>query len=298
MSFPVGGSWRQIDFVSAAIGFMGANGATARTTDGGASWQLMSGVQDCPVIFGMDFRDSQIGLAGGEKVFNDPGPGIFKTTDAGLTWLRKFPQSANDILWLDSNTAAATVSTSIYRSTDAGETWTLASNQLSTGLLDLTLSPNGMITGVSGKGDVWRSTDGGFNWTQTFVGIGALPSSWAVSFFDDQTGMFVGQTGFIYTTADGGLIWTQINRGIGVSFYDIQMFDDDAGLAVGDNGYFIRTSNGGADWTTDKLKSPGKFSDARKACERLILSMLILPSPQVRAAWYLKRRIAVRPGNR
>src|SRR6266545_2254413 len=234
-------------------------GATARTTDGGATWQLMSGVQECPVIFGMDFRDAQVGLAGGEKIFNDPGPGIFKTTDSGTTWVRKFPDSANDVVWLDSNTAVATVGVSIYRSTNAGETWTLTPAQIPTGLLDLTVLPNGFIEGVAGQGDIWRSTDGGFNWTQTLDGIGALPAPWAVSFFDNATGMTVGQTGFNYKTTDGGVTWTQINRGIGVSFYDIQMFDDNAGLAVGDNGYFIRTTNGGAHWTTGKLEVTGQI---------------------------------------
>ena len=258
-NFPVGGSWNEIDFVSATIGFVGANGAIARSTDGGARWQLMSGYPDCPVIFGMDFRDAQMGLAGGEKVFNDPGPGIFKTTDAGATWVRKHPDSANDVVWLDSNTAVATVGVSIYRSTNAGDSWTLASGQISTGLLDLTVLPNGCIAGVSGQGDVWRSTDGGFNWTQTFAGIGALPSIWAISFFDSQIGMVVGQTGFIYKTTDGGLTWTQLNRGIGVSFYDLQMFDDNAGLAVGDNGYVIRTIDGGMHWATGKLEVTGQI---------------------------------------
>jgi photosystem II stability/assembly factor-like uncharacterized protein len=257
--FPVGGSWREIDFVSATTGFMGANGAAARSTDGGATWQLMAGVQECPVIFGMDFVDAQTGLAGGEKIFNDPGPGIFKTTDSGATWVRKFADSANDVVWLDSNIAVATVATSIYRSTNAGENWTPAPGQISSGLLDLTVLPNGFIAGVSANGDVWRSTDGGFNWTQTFDGIGALPSPWAISFFDNQTGMVVGQTGFIYKTTDGGITWTQLNRGIGVSFYDLQMFDDNAGLAVGDNGYFIRTTSGGANWTTGKLEVTGQI---------------------------------------
>ena len=83
-NFPNGGSWRQIDFVSASVGFMGSNGATARTIDSGATWTLMSGFPDCPVIYGMDFRDAQVGLAGGNRVSGkDAGPGIFKTTDAG-----------------------------------------------------------------------------------------------------------------------------------------------------------------------------------------------------------------------
>jgi photosystem II stability/assembly factor-like uncharacterized protein len=259
-NFPNGGSWRQIDFVSASIGFMGSNGATTRTTDAGATWTLMSGFPDCPVIYGMDFRDAQVGLAGGEKVSgNDPGPGIFKTTDAGVTWVRKFSQSANDVLWLNGTTTAiATLGFSIYRSTDAGETWSEISSQISTGFIKMTLLPNGMIVGVSGQGDAWRSADGGFNWTQTLVGLGALPASWNVSFFDNQLGAIVGQSGFIFKTTDGGLTWAMLNNGIGgVEFRDLEMFDESAGLAVGDDGYFLRTANGGTRWETGRLQVTG-----------------------------------------
>jgi photosystem II stability/assembly factor-like uncharacterized protein len=258
-NFPNGGSWRQIDFVSASVGFMGSNGATARTMDSGATWTLMSGFPDCPVIYGMDFRDAQVGLAGGEKVSgNDPGPGIFKTTDAGVTWVRKFSQSANDVLWLNGTTAIATIGFSIYRSTNAGETWSEISGQISTGFLKMTLLPNGTIVGVSGQGDAWRSADGGFNWTQTLVGLGALPTSWNVSFFDNQLGAIVGQSGFIFKTTDGGLTWAMLNNGIGgVEFRDLEMFDESAGLAVGDDGYFLRTSNGGTRWETGRLQVTG-----------------------------------------
>ncbi len=113
----------------------------------------------------------------------DGGPGIFKTTDAGVTWIRKFLQSANDVLWLSDTTAIAIVGGSIYRSTDAGETWSAISNQIFTGLDEMPLLPNGTIVGVSDAGDAWRNVDGGFNWTRTLVGMGALPASWNVSFF-------------------------------------------------------------------------------------------------------------------
>jgi photosystem II stability/assembly factor-like uncharacterized protein len=258
-NFPLGGSWYHIDFVSPTVGFMGSNGATVRTTDGGTTWTLRSGSPSCPVMYGMDFRDSLMGLCGGDRVSTtDGGPGIFKTTDAGATWVRKFSQSANDVLWLNNTTAVAVVGVSIYRSTDSGETWTSISNQISTGFGQMALLPNGTIVGVSLSGDAWRSTDGGFNWTRTLVGIGALPASWNVSFFDDQLGAIVGQGGFIYKTTDGGLTWAMLNNGIGgVSFYDLEMFDDNAGLAVGDNGYFLRTSNGGASWDTGRLQVTG-----------------------------------------
>jgi photosystem II stability/assembly factor-like uncharacterized protein len=255
---PAGGSWYHIDFVSASVGFMSGNGV-ARTSDGGATWSQMSGYPDCPVMYGMDFRDAQMGLAGGDRVSTtDGGPGIFKTIDAGATWVRKFSQSANDLLWLENTTAIATVGTSIYRSTDAGETWSPISNQISTGLGDMSVLPNGTIVGVSDSGDAWRSTDGGLNWTRTLAGLGALPASWGVSFLDNQIGAIVGQGGFIFKTTDGGLTWAMLNRGIGgVSFYDLEMFDDSAGLAVGDDGYFLRTADGGNHWDTSRLQVSG-----------------------------------------
>ena len=256
-NFPIGGSWRQIDFVSVSVGFMGSNGATARTTDGGATWTLMSGFPDCPVIFGMDFRDAQVGLAGGQRPSTSE-PGIFKTTDAGVTWVRKFSQSANDVLWLNSTTAIASIGVSIYRSTNAGDTWSQISSQISTGIDEMTLLPNGVIVGVSGVGDAWRSADGGVNWTRTLVGIGALPAVWNVSFSNNQIGAIVGQSGYIFKTTDGGLTWAMLNNGIGgVEFRDLEMFDDSAGLAVGDNGYFLRTSNGGNHWETGRLQVTG-----------------------------------------
>jgi photosystem II stability/assembly factor-like uncharacterized protein len=257
-NFPVGGSWYNIDFVSASVGFMSGNGV-ARTTDGGATWPLMSGYPDCPVMYGMDFRDTQVGLAGGNRVsVTDGGPGIFKTTDAGVTWVRKFSQSANDVIWLNNTTAIATVGTSIYQSVDAGETWSAISNQISTGLGDMSLLPNGTIVGVSDAGDAWRSADGGVNWTRTLVGLGDLPASWNISFFDNEIGTIVGQGGFIFKTTDGGLTWAMLNCGIGgVTFYDLEMFDDNAGLAVGDNGYILRTVNGGNRWDTARLQVSG-----------------------------------------
>ncbi len=258
-AFPLGGSWYHIDFVSPTIGFMGSNGATARTQDGGATWQAQSGYPSCPVMYGMDFRDSLVGLCGGDRVSTtDGGPGIFKTTDAGKTWVRKFSQSANDVLWLDNTTAIATVGISIYRSTNAGDTWTEISGAIFTGLDEMVQLPNGVIVGVSLAGDAWRSTDGGFNWTLTLEGVGSLPANWNVSFFNDQVGAIVGQGGYIFKTTDGGLTWTQLNSGIGgVEFHDLEMFDDSTGLAVGDNGYYVRTTDGGNFWSVDRLQVTG-----------------------------------------
>lgn len=261
--FPLGGSWYHIDFVSPTVGFMGSNGAAVSSTDSGVTWSLASGYPSCPVMYGMDFRDALVGLCGGDRVTGpDAGPGIFKTTNAGVTWVRKFSQSANDVLWLDNNTATAIVGISIYRSTNEGETWSEISSQIFTGLDEMALLPNGTIVGVSLLGDGWRSTDGGVNWTRTLEGVGSLPASWNVSFFDDNIGTIVGQSGYIFQSIDGGLTWTALNSGIGgVEFYDLEMRDNNTGITVGGNGYYLRTTNGGTHWDSHRLQVTGVTFD-------------------------------------
>jgi photosystem II stability/assembly factor-like uncharacterized protein len=254
------GSWYYTDFVSATVGFKSANGAFARTTDGGATWHIQAQYPQCPVIYGMDMRDAQIGLAGGNRVTNpDSGVGIFKTTDAGATWVRKFPSSANDVLWLNNSTAIATVGVSIYRTTDEGETWNAISNGISTGLGDMSLVDANTIVGVSPAGDIWRSSDGGFSWTRIVQGLGELPANWTVSFLDNLTGGVVGYGGLNYKTTDGGLTWRMLNNGIGAEVLDLEMFNDTTGIALARNSYLLRTTNSGARWEVSHLQVTGQL---------------------------------------
>jgi photosystem II stability/assembly factor-like uncharacterized protein len=248
-----GGSWRHMDFVSPTVGFMGANGAVVSTQDGGVTWALMSGYPSCPVAYGMDFLDAQVGLIGGSRASgSDSGPGIFKTTDAGVTWVRKFSNSANDLLWLDNSTAIAIIGTTIYRSVDAGETWNAFSiTNISTGLADMELVDATTIVGIALSGDIWRSEDSGLTWTPVFSGLGGGGS--AVSFADSQNGAAVGRSGLIYKTTDGGRSWNILNMGIGAQINDLEMFSDTFGLAVTYGGYILRTVNGGAQWELNRV---------------------------------------------
>lgn len=264
------GSWYYVDFVSPTVGFKSANGAFARSTDGGATWHIQAQYPSCPVIYGMDMRDTQVGLAGGNRVTNpDRGDGIFKSTDAGATWVRKFPLAANDVLWLNNSTAIATIGASIYRSVDEGENWTEINNTLSTGLSDMSLLDANTIVGVSTGGDIWRSSDAGFSWTKVIQGIGELPAKWSVSFLNNQIGGVVGASGLNYRTTDGGLTWTMLNSGIGGEVLDLEMFDDTTGLALARNSYILRTTNGGAKWNVSHLQVTGQLFERAEALQAL-----------------------------
>src|SRR5688572_30613080 len=122
---PIGfypGSWYHVDFVNESVGFLGANGACAVTLDGGESWNLRSGYPTCPVMYGMDFRDTNVGLVvGGIAGGNDYG--IFKTTNGGQTWILKDEGAGNDVIWTSGTRAIADLGTTMRESTDSGETW-------------------------------------------------------------------------------------------------------------------------------------------------------------------------------
>jgi len=253
-----GGSMYHLDFITPTIGFIGGNGSCAFTSNGGLNWVTKSAYPTCPVIFGMDFRDAQVGLVGGIMA-STSDEGIYKTTNGGTSWVKKFASSANDVIWMNNTTAIATIGTSIYRSTDIGETWTEINGGITTGILDLEKTSSTNIVGVSGKGDIWRSTDGGFTWSWVFDGLGDLPVEWTVDFFDSMNGLVVGQGGLIFSSIDGGVTWTTISNGMGVQIYDLQMYSNTFGIAACNNCYVMRTTNGGIRWEVQKLEVTGQI---------------------------------------
>ncbi len=260
---PVGsvlqGSWYHIDFVSDSVAMIGANGACMASTDGGATFALRSAYPTCPVMYGMDFRDADVGLVGGWQSSTQEY-GIFKTTDGGRNWVRKHSDAANAVLWMSPLRAIADSGTTILQTMDAGETWFPIAVGIGSGILNFARAGSGeVVCGVSGKGDIWRSEDGGFTWVQTLDGPGALPAEWNMHFADATHGWVVGDIGFIFETSDGGITWHQVNHGCGAQITDIQLLDADFGMAVGHNGYIFRTTNGGAFWDVKKLEVTGQI---------------------------------------
>jgi photosystem II stability/assembly factor-like uncharacterized protein len=256
-TLPVG-SWYHLDFLDDSSGFAGANGALMFTSNAGSAWTLRSGWPNCPVIYGMSFRDTMTGLVSGYSV-SSAEDGVFKTTNGGTSWSRKLAFPSNDVIWIDASTALAASGTTAYRSTNAGDTWSGTGASIPTGLIDMTLVDGAIVVGVSGKGDVWRSTNAGVSWVQTAVGIGSLPDVWKASFSDSQNGWVVGPGGFVFQTNDAGLTWSIRNRGTNFQIYDLDMFTENYGFAVGWAGYVLRTTNGGDFWETRKLEVTGQI---------------------------------------
>jgi photosystem II stability/assembly factor-like uncharacterized protein len=254
------GSAGALDFVTPTRGYAGYNGALTFTPDGGTTWQIASAYPDCPIMFGMDFRDEFVGLASGIRSTPYHDDGIYRTLNAGRTWTLVHTGSVNDLIWIDEDSALAIDATDIIRSDDEGRTWyVVAYGTVPTGLGEFVQVGNtDTLAGVSLSGDIWMSYDMGLSWTQRVYGIGVLPARWSVSFFDLLYGWVVGANGLTYSTIDGGTTWTLLNSGCGDEVQAIDFAPGERfGIAVTHRGFVFRTRDQGRFWDVQRLRETG-----------------------------------------
>jgi photosystem II stability/assembly factor-like uncharacterized protein len=259
MTSMLAGSVRELDFVTPTLGFAGYNGAISFTPDGGVTWELRGAYPDAPIVFGMDFRDADVGLAAGIRTSPWNDGGVYRSEDGGRSWSLVADILANDVLWLDELTAVAVGGQEVWRSDDAGFNWYVASGGVDTGLAEVARAGNSeTLGGVSTGGDIWISPNLGYSWFLIVPGIGVLPASWTVSFYDELHGWVVGQSGLTYRTIDGGNSWELLNSGCGDEVTGIDFADDEFGIAVTYNGYVFRTVDRGGQWDVSRLRETGE----------------------------------------
>ncbi|MCK6475657.1 MAG: YCF48-related protein [Phycisphaerales bacterium] len=258
MNSMLSGSVRELDFVTPTTGFAGYNGALSWTPDGGLTWQLRSGYPDCPIVYGMDFRDGLVGIIAGHQSTTDQ-VGLHRTTDGGVRWTCVLEGAANDVLWIDDSTVISVSGTDVIRSDDAGENWYIVGwGAIETGAGEIARAgATDRLGAVSLSGDIWISTDLGYSWRHIVEGIGILPATWDITFFDENNGWVCGSTGLVYRTTDGGETWTLVNNGCGDVVTALDFADDNHGIAVTNGGYVFQTSNAGATWPVIRLKETG-----------------------------------------
>ena len=184
------------------------------------------------------------------------GGGIFKTTDGGINWRPVFDDqpelSIGDITYDPSNPNIVYAGTGdpnvpsvvfngngIYKSTDAGETWAYLGLGLQGIISKVLIDPGNsqtLFAAVMGnpyvrdvQRGIYKSTDGGANWTKVLfvsnqagasdlVMNPANPQILYASFWDrirnNQESVIYGTHAKVYKTTDGGTTWTQLSGGL------------------------------------------------------------------------------------
>jgi photosystem II stability/assembly factor-like uncharacterized protein len=254
-----------VHFINSTTGIIcGEGGTILKTTNSGTNW-ISKNSGTTKNLQGARFINSTTGFASGWQ-----GP-ILKTTDAGESWniisFNNLPSTSylGGGWFFDANNAVIAMGTSSYKqskilkTTNGCASWDTVfypppSTQGWISYFHFPDSQNGYAT--VGYDTVYKTVNGGLNWT--IVPLGGYPQLWTsgVYFFDALTG-FVGggnysnMTGQLSKTTNGGTSWQIITSAYGIA--KIQFCDNSNGYALAASstsgyGIIIKTTDGGGNW--------------------------------------------------
>ena len=280
------------------------NGGVWKTDDAGRTWNPLFDAQDTGSVGAIAVApsDPKILYVGSGEGLQRPdlsvGNGMYKSTDAGATWthlglrdgqqisaIAVDPRNANRLfVAVLGHPYGANAERGVYRSTDGGQHFerVLYKNEY-TGAVDLAFDPanaqtvyavlwqaqqgpweNGVFSGPASG--LFKSTDGGANWTQltgglpTFaqglgrIGIGVAPSDGRRMYALVEAGR---DAGGLYRSDDAGGTWRRVNNemriyGRGSDFACVRVDPRNPDTIYVANTSTYRSTDGGATFTAIK----------------------------------------------
>lgn len=197
-----------------------------RTTDGGATWRLLSDFTALPPFgAGLVFIDESVGWMGTSPL-HDP-LSVYQTTDGGHTWAAH-PLSTSSFSGMDVS-CRLDLTYIFWRSVGVG--------------ISCKNGPLPFYTWTSNSGQVWRTRSASGN----------------EFFLDTERGWrmvspAVGRPNLLQKTIDGGLTWSNL-RAVEWQAVQLDFTDDNLGWGVAhiaDRIALVHTSDGGMNWVEFK----------------------------------------------
>jgi photosystem II stability/assembly factor-like uncharacterized protein len=215
----------------------------SQTWDGGLSWsQVLPGISGPynAVYFSTPTRGF---------IVADNGK-MVKSEDSGQSWTEVPSGTDKTLLCIhfpDPMHGYISGLSILLRTSDGGETWTLTEpfgNDMIRGIY-FTSPDTGYVCGTGNGGCIYKTTDGGINWTDlSFI---TPANGWNSCFFiDADTGYVAGWEHFpIMKTRDGGQTWEKQHLPTRNWIHKILFTTPETGFAVGWGSTIISTTNGG-----------------------------------------------------
>ncbi len=227
-----------MDPKNSKIILISTNNGIYRTTDGGVTWSQRLSGNAWDVVFHPFNRNIVYASISG-YFYKSTDNGInFTQTTSGLpssSYRGMIAVTANDRGYVYFLTTASATFQGLYRSTDSGSTFSTMSTTPNilgyseTGAdangqgwydLDVTADPKSKNTVYVHGVNIWKSTNGGTNWSINghWVGSGGADdihadqhcAEWNIT----NNKLYAGNDGGIYYTANGGSRWNNISSGI------------------------------------------------------------------------------------
>lgn len=196
-----------LHFLSTNYGWAAGNNVIAMTSNGGTSWQKLSGYDTTNSYQAIQFVNVYTGWTVYTNTNNKTG--ILKTTNSGINWINQYASTNGGIKTLhfvNTNTGyAADGINGILKTTNGGNNWNLINTTL-TGInsINFVNSNSGWLVGYDGNaGIIAKTTNGGtsFNVLPTLTSN----SLNCVRFSNTNVGWIVGDRGVILKTTSGGI---------------------------------------------------------------------------------------------
>ncbi|MFH1312646.1 MAG: T9SS type A sorting domain-containing protein [Candidatus Eisenbacteria bacterium] len=237
-----------------------------RSTDDGETW---TEEQSTGRWYDVKWKPGDPSRVYAAKGFGLGNNNVKVSTDDGLTWYKagtgqppgdevgktKIAVSAADpsVIYANYTSSQNSQSLGVYRSDDNGETWVPQNTTLnmvnSQGWYNLTLAadPNDINTVIAGGVSLYRSTDGGVNFSKTGEGFilgNETDVHWdhhAIAYEPGSTSnVWVCTDGGVWRSTDDGATWSSRREGlVTYQFYDICVAQSDPAFMMGgtqDNG--------------------------------------------------------------
>ncbi len=165
--------------------------------------------------------------------------------------------SINDVVFVNSTTGFCAGMTGVFKTTNAGITWTLIPSSPQAGKFSFVSSSLGYVVNNT---QLFKTTDGGTSWSQIYDFSSTGETLKDVCFTSSSVGFIITSyysnpaASFIYKTTNGGTSWTKTNTYTGMATAEsIEFVGTSLGFVVGYNGRVIRTVNAGSTWLLTQL---------------------------------------------
>ena len=215
-----------------------ANG-TFHSTDNGLSWLPPSNASGYYVT-SLLAKDNYV-FAG--TVTN----GVQRSSDNGVTWETFLPYDFIYGLGTAGSRIFASENAHTYVSTDDGDTWNEVPSLEARSPYNFYSSGNLVIAG--GTNEVYRSTDGGINFTTIPVSFTfSVVNLYNITAIDQDLYMTTSYDG-VYKSTDQGLSWFPVNNGMGAKdLLSITVTGSSTLLAGGHYAGLFRSTDAGSSW--------------------------------------------------